>query len=241
MEHPPGPGSVSLRPDRDIEGVVRSHARLLETVAAIDDDTAARPSLLPGWDVAMLVTHLARNADSHVRAAEGAVAGECRPRYDSVAARAAGVEAGRGRPARALLDDLRSANERLETAWAMLPPEAWAGASLSPGGEREPLAGGPRKRWRESEVHHADLGLTFTPDDWDGTFVEAELDLWMGGLAPRLPAGAGASVTATDTGRIWTAGAAPVTIRVEAPARRVLAWLIGRGTDDFPAIAPWGF
>lgn len=69
------------------------------------------------------------------------------------------------------------------------------------------MADSPRSRWRETEVHHADLGLGFTVDDWDEVFVEAELERWMGGLEKRLPPGAGASVTATDTGRSWTSGA----------------------------------
>ena len=56
---------VRPRPDDHLRRVRAAHARLLGTVAGIDDDTARRPSLLPGWDVAMLVTHLGRNADGH--------------------------------------------------------------------------------------------------------------------------------------------------------------------------------
>src|SRR2546423_3924129 len=131
---------MSTRPERDLEGVRRSHARLLETVASIDDTIAAQPSLLPGWDVAMLVTHLARNADSHTRGAVGAWAGESRRRYESPEARDVGIEEGRGRPARVVSDDLRTAVARLESTWAALPPEAWSGMALSATGESEPIA-----------------------------------------------------------------------------------------------------
>jgi maleylpyruvate isomerase len=233
--------SGDVRPDRDLEGVRRAHARLLETVKGIDDTITARPSLLPGWDVAMLVTHLARNADSHAHMAEGARAGERRRRYASPEARDAGIDEGRGRAARVVIDDLRAAIHRLESTWASLPAEAWAGAGVAADGEPEPIAESPRSRWREVEIHHADLGLGFTVDDWDEDFVGVELDRWMPGLGRRLPPGAGAEVVATDTGRSWTSGAPTVTMRVEAPSRRILAWLIGRGTDDVPEIGPWGW
>jgi maleylpyruvate isomerase len=230
---------MSTRPERDLEGVRRSHARLLETVASIDDTIAAQPSLLPGWDVAMLVTHLARNADSHTRGAVGAWAGESHRRYESTEARDVGIEEGRGRPARVVSDDLRTAVARLESTWAALPPEAWSGMALSATGESEPIAESPLSRWRETEVHHVDLGLGFTVDDWDELFVEVELDRWMDGLAERLAPGTGASIIAADTGRSWTRGSSTVTMRIEAPSRRLLAWLIGRGTDDLPPIEPW--
>jgi maleylpyruvate isomerase len=230
---------VTGRPERDIDGVRRSHARLLATAAGLDDTIAARPSLLPGWDVAMLVTHLARNADGLAHVASGAAIGERRRRYASPEARDAGIEDGRGRPARTVVSDLQAAIERLESTWAALAPGAWSAAGLSATGEPEPLAEAPRNRWREVEVHHADLGLAFTADDWDEVFVDLELDRWMSALEPRLPRGAGALVVATDTGRSWAAGAAPVTMRVEAPSRRLLAWLIGREAGDLPEIGPW--
>ena len=72
-----------MTPIADIDGCTRSHARLLDELARLDDETAQRPSLLPGWDVAMLVTHLARNADSHSGMVEGAAAGEARQQYPS--------------------------------------------------------------------------------------------------------------------------------------------------------------
>ena len=230
---------TGVRPDGDIEGVRRSHARLLATLEGLDDAMAGWPSLLPGWDIAMLVTHLARNADSHVHAAEGALVGERRKRYASQEAREAGIQAGKGLPAAAVVEDLRAAIARLDTVWAELPAEAWQGASLSGSGEPEPLTAAPMGRWREAEIHHADLGLGFTVDDWDQQFVDHELDRWMARLEGRLAEGTGARVTATDTGRTWTAGAPRVTMLVDAPSRRLLAWLTGRNTSGFPEIGPW--
>jgi maleylpyruvate isomerase len=211
----------------------------LETLGRVDDATARRPSMLPDWNVAMLVTHLARNADSHVRAAEGARLGQSRHRYPNPEARDADIDAGRDRSANELIVDLSTSIERLEAAWETLPDEAWGVIALSGTGAPEPMAELPRYRWREAEIHHVDLGLGFTVDDWDAAFVEADLELWLAGLDERLQPGESARVTATDTGRSWTIGAGEATVQVEAPSRLLLAWLIGRPTAGFPEIGPW--
>lgn len=239
------PLAPALRPDDHLRRVRSAHGRLLGTVGGIDDETARRPSLLPGWDVAMLITHLARNADGHTTVAEGARAGQQRRRYPSQEARDAGIEAGRGRSAAEVADDLRAAIDRLEQAWETLPPEAWAVVGFSATGGPEPVAGAPAARLREVEIHHADLGLGFTFEDWEATFVAEELDRWMPGLGGRLPSGVGASVLATDTGRTWTTegpdgtGGRGEVLRVEAPSPAILAWLIGRNTKGFPGLGPW--
>jgi maleylpyruvate isomerase len=219
--------------------VQRSHARLLATVDGLDDATARRPSLLPGWDVAMVVTHLARNADGHANVAEGAARGEVRRRYPSPQARDDGIEAGRGRGAAQVGDDLHAAVARLEAAWASLPAAAWSTVGRSATDEPEPLADAPRYRWRETEVHHVDLGLGFTVDDWDAAFVARELAEWVPGLPHRLAGGGGVEVVATDTGDTWRLGPPEAATRIDAPSRHLLAWLTGRRTEGLPAIGPW--
>ncbi|MCU1483464.1 MAG: hypothetical protein JWN67_210 [Actinomycetia bacterium] len=227
------------RPDDDIDGCTRSHARLLDELARLDDETAAQPSLLPGWDVAMLVTHLARNADSHTGMVEGAAAGEARQQYPSQEVRERDIEAGRGRPAAEAVADLRSSIARLESAWTALDDEAWARVARTTGGDPNPVADLPFQRWREVEVHLVDLGIGFTHHEWDETYVVAELDASVAVLGDRLAPGTGIALTASDLGRRWTAGAERVTTQVEAPARDLLAWLLDRRTDGFPEIGPW--
>lgn len=231
---------AGMPPQDDIAGVVDSHRRLLDTLDRLDDETAQAPSLLPGWDVAMLVTHLARNADSHSGMLEAAARGEQARQYPSLELRDAAIDEGRGRPAAEVVDDLRASVDRLEGLWQSLPADAWARDALTTGGDPNPIADLPFQRWREVEVHHADLGLGFTTGEWDSRYVAAELEASVALLAARLPVGTGILLRASDSGREWTVPAGGrVTAQVESPAHALLAWLLGRDTSGFPELAPW--
>jgi len=61
---------IAIAPVRD------SHARLRATLAGLTDADARGPSLLPGWSVGHVLTHLARNADSLVRMLKAAARGD---------------------------------------------------------------------------------------------------------------------------------------------------------------------
>jgi maleylpyruvate isomerase len=165
-----------------------------------------------------VITHLARNADSHVWLFEDAAAGEVRHQYpttDSSEARpergtnptrAADIEAGAGRSADELRDDLIASCERLEAAWRALPGDLW---------DREGIvAAGPRtmtefvfRRLREVEVHHVDLGLGYSPSDWPAVYVEGEFSRRMRGLPDR------------------------------ADHLALVTWLLGRA--EAPELSPW--
>ena len=165
------PGDIAARP-----------RWVLATVAAMTDADAAAGSLLPGWSRGHVVTHLARNADSLTWVLDGARLGEVRDQYPTEGMREADIDAGAGRTASELHDDLVTACARLEAAWAALDDAAWSRecrmrAGLCPAAEL------PFRRWREVEVHHVDLGLAYTPADWPPAYVEAELVR----LLPRLP------------------------------------------------------
>ena len=117
--------------EQDLAGCRRSHARLLDHLARLSDEDAGAPSLLPGWTVAMLVTHLARNADSHRGMFEGAAVGEARQQYPSAEARDADIALGRGRSADEVVADLRASVGALESAWDALPEERWSTHALT--------------------------------------------------------------------------------------------------------------
>ena len=53
------------RPDVDLRRVDDAQVRLEVAIARLDDRDVRRASSLPGWTVGHVLTHLARNADSH--------------------------------------------------------------------------------------------------------------------------------------------------------------------------------
>lgn len=169
-----------------IEGCTGAHRRLEEMVAAVDDETVRRASRLPGWTVGHLLTHLARNAESHVRMLHGALAGQPVEQYPGGSEQRDGdIEGGAGRPAAEIRADLLAMNAALEAIWGRMTPEAWNGHGLTRG-EVWPCAELPFARWREVEVHCVDLGLGCSPEDWPEAYVARELPRVLAGLPGRL-------------------------------------------------------
>ena len=99
-----------------------AHQRLLADLDSLEDAEVGRPSLLPGWTVGHVLTHLARNADSQRHVLEAAVQGEPAERYPGGREQRSGdIEAGAGRPAAALVEDVRRTIWQLEAAWPAVP------------------------------------------------------------------------------------------------------------------------
>jgi maleylpyruvate isomerase len=202
----------------DLDAVIAacqlSHRRLRHTLGRIDDGDEGQACRLPGWTIGHTLTHLARNAESHIRILDGALAGEHLEQYaGGVQQRAADIETGAGRTAMALVDDVVDTFARLEGTWDRMTPEAWAGHGLSRGHEW-PCRHLPFFRWREVEIHHVDLGLGYQVTDWPAEYVAAELPMAL----------------------------ARLTERMTGPADRahMLAWLIGRDNDfSDVALEPW--
>lgn len=186
-------------PEVEIEGCLRAHRRLLEDIDGLTDDQARCPSLLPDWSVGHVLTHLARNADSFSRRLEGAARGEVVDQYPGgYARRASDIAAGAGRPATELVADVEESAYRLEAIFVGLPPEAWDHPTRDVSGAERPARALPFRRWREVVVHHSDLGLGYTVDQWPDGLVSR----WLPQELERLPR------------------------RTEAAA--LLAWAIGR-------------
>lgn len=167
----------------DLAAMARATARLQATADSLAPDDPARPSLLPGWSVGHVLTHLARNADGMVRLVDWALTGVETPMYPSVEARSADIEAGADRPAPELAADVRASAARLEAALERLAREPAAYDRLvlfgppREGAEPDsPARTLPWARTREVEIHHVDLGLpAYTPADWPADFVERAL------------------------------------------------------------------
>jgi len=208
--------------ERAIELGRASHRRLDELLAerveagSLDADQATR---LPGWTIGHLLTHLARNADSHRRMIEGADRGEVLTQYEGgVEGRNAGIDAGADRSIVELIDDIASSSGALESAWAATPWEGHGRRTLA--GQETPIDQLPFLRVREVQLHLVDLDLGVEFADLDPLYVRLEVDrlsmLWCArqpmGMA-KLPRAA-LALTPTDrlawlTGRAEFAGLSP--------------------------------
>lgn len=200
---------------REVDGCVRAHRCLVDDLAGLTDAQARRASLLPNWSVGHVLTHLARNADGLAGMIDGAGRGEVVPQYPSPQARRDGIDDGAGRTAAELVADVRDSAARLEARWAAGTAAAWSAQSMTAAGPT-PIVEVPYRRWREVEVHHADLGLGFEFANWSADYVRLELVRMQIQWASRRPMG----LTTMP----------PEALAVE-PHRR-LAWLMNRTTID---------
>jgi maleylpyruvate isomerase len=204
----------------DVAGVRAAHERLWVTLDELSDSVVGQPSLLPGWTVGHVLNHLSRNAESHLRLIRGALAGVSVDRYPGGdAERDALISDGALRSAATLVADVRRTGSELEAAWAQMTPSSWqiVGRCID---TDEPAHTSPWNRWREVEIHHADLGLaSFAPKDWSREFLRRELHL------------ADMSWRASHTLGLTSLPAAA--LKLAAYDR--LAWLLGRLTvEDLP-------
>ena len=198
--------------DRDLAGAAKAHDVVIAALQDLTDEQARQPSLLPGWTVGHVITHIARNAEGHVRMLEAASRGEVGLMYPGgLDQRTRDIEAGAGRPAAELAADVTASAAQIEAVWAGLPDRAWAGRGLTIAGELV-MSDLVFIRWREVTVHHADLGLGYSWLACDTEYVRLELArltmLW----ASRKPMGM------TDL---------PPQAMAVTPHQRV-AWLLGR-------------
>jgi maleylpyruvate isomerase len=172
---------------------------------------------------------------------------EAAPMYPADApSREAAIDAGAGRPAVELVDDLLTAHARLEQAWSAATDRTWVeGLGLRRAGPAT-LAQFVFLRWREVELHLRDLGPALVPADggWDDlppVYADLELADLGRGLAARLPDAT--TLVLAASGRPSVAyGAGPTRVVVEASPGRLVGWLTDRVADPaWPALTPWGY
>lgn len=207
-------------PLRHLELVADAQFRLQQAIEGLDDGTAGSPSLLPGWRVAHVLTHVARNADSHGRRAQAAARGEIVEQYaGGYAGRVAEIDRGADRPAPELVEDVRASAESLEAAWRTLPVGTWNRQVRDVAGRMHLLRVMPARRWRELEIHLVDLNIGPSSDDWPEEFVRENLPVLRLTLESRLPVGA---------------------VVPELTERDELAWQTGRlQHPGLPELLPW--
>ena len=199
-----------------VAGCASAHQRLLASLENLTDAQCRQDSLLPNWSRGHVLTHLARNADSHVNLLQSAVRGEVGKQYPSIEKRNADIESGSSRNASELVVDLRVSIYGLEAAWASANEKVWSGQGRNLGGNIIEISSLVFLRWREVEFHHADLNLGFGYDDLTPLYVRLELDQQIMLWRSRKPMGM------TEL---------PDIAKKLSPSQR-LAWLMGRVVVD---------
>ena len=199
-----------------VVGCAAAHQRLLGALESLTDEQCRQDSLLPNWSRGHVLTHLARNADSHVNLLQAAVRGEVGEQYASVEQRNGDIEHGAKRGADELVMDLRLSIYGLEAAWASANEKTWSGTGRNLRGGVIEMSSLVFLRWREVEIHHADLNLGVGYDDLTPLYVRLELDQQIMLWRSRKPMGM------TEL---------PEIAKKLLPSQR-LAWLMGRVEID---------
>jgi maleylpyruvate isomerase len=227
----------------DLIGLESSAVALNRTVDALSDDDLAQASLLPGWTRAHVVAHLALNGQAMAAVADALGRGEPAAMYQSDERRDADIE----ELASGGVDELREALLAATTAFAdavrRVREDHWDGSfSRLPGGPGWPAATLVPTRRREVEIHHVDLGASYTQRDWPPDFV-ADL---LGVVAVDRAAEGPFRVRASDLDGEWQVGGSGGPT-VTGPGGDLGWWLTGRGASealvsdsgDLPALGPW--
>jgi maleylpyruvate isomerase len=220
-------------PTTRLAEVNHATTRYLQTLDGLTSEQLAAPSLLPGWTRAHVVAHLAQHALGLTRALGGPASGARLPMYDSPETRDADIHE------TAALDDveLRELSFAACDRWkeAIAPVTDWeALMERVPGGTSFSASECVDMRWREVEIHHADLDAGYTAADWPPAFTTYLLgylaadrheDLTLRTPTRELTVGAGGSVVeGSETDLTW--------------------WLLGRGrgeglSGEVPTLGGW--
>jgi maleylpyruvate isomerase len=215
--------------DDVVQGLAKATADLVADVDGLTDAEARGPSLLPGWTRGHVLTHLARNAEGGTRLLTWARTGIPSYEYRSVAARAAAIEDGAGRPATVLAADVRATASAMADAAAQMPRDAWQNQVTWTTGQDDPAEMVVRSRLGEVFIHHVDLDIGYAPRSWPTVFVTAMLDRAVRSVNDRLLAALTVRLDADDTGRSFRIGRAGADLeRISGTEADLLAWLLGR-------------
>ena len=210
-------------------------ARYLQTVDRMEPEQASAASVLPDWTRAHVVAHVALNAHGLARALNGVLHDEPIPVYDSVEDRTNDIASHATLPLRDLREISFDACGRFRDAADRL--EDWSvEVERTPGGARLTVSEMLMSRWREVEIHHADLLLGHRPRDWSPAFVEAVLPQL---LADR--SGALDLTLVSPEGRLDVGAGGP---EVTGSRADLAWWLMGRGDGEglsgtLPTLEAW--
>ena len=182
------------------------------------DDAFAKPSALPGWTRAHVLTHVARNADAMINLLTWARTGVPTPAYASREQRDADIEAGAGRTPAEIRADLIASSDRLAAAVRAMPEEAWSARIADTRGRRMVASDMLWLRAREMWIHAIDLDVGASFADLPRPMLRELLTDAAATLGAR-PDFPRLLLVPSDESRTWTVGEGP---------------RIGRGTAGGP-------
>lgn len=231
--------------DLDLDDLAAAGQRLVRSVDGLHGDDWRAPSLLPGWSRAHVVAHLALNGEALRDVLRGEVDHERVPMYASQEERDRDIEELATAEPSALRERLLATLTEFSDAALAVPREVWERRfERTPGGQTLPLLVAPVMRLREIEIHHVDLDLDYSPDDWPQAFAELVVD----GMVRRLAPEEGFRIAPLDTTNSWDVdGVDDDPAVVTGPVAHVAWWLTGRDPSaqvtcsrgDLPTIQPW--
>lgn len=239
----PTRGTTSTAIPNLVEMVVAT-TRYLGALSDLTDADMRAPALLPEWTRAHVVTHLARNADAFCNLLRWAETGQERYMYQSQERRDADIAEGARRSAHELRVDSSASAGRLVQAMNELDVQHEDNlVARAPGGPTFPAREIATHRLVEVEVHHADLGTGYGPQDWDPAFA----DLLLTRVGADRAEGPALVLRSTDTGGLWKYGVAGQGPTVEGRACDLAWWVLGRGggagltsdADVLPELGRW--
>ncbi|WP_280338505.1 maleylpyruvate isomerase family mycothiol-dependent enzyme [Nocardia neocaledoniensis] len=238
--------SATATPTDLLARVAESTARFDAAIGALTEAELAAPSRLPGWTRGHVIAHMARNADSLLNLLLWARTGIEIPQYASVELRDADIEAGAPRSLAVQHADFTASAHRWQAVATTMPAGDWQAVVRNRQGGSLTADLIPWMRLRETEIHHVDLGVDYTPADWPAPFVARLLPEAISDLSAKLVPDATPTfdIQATDTDFIATVGPGRPNHTVLGPASALLAWLLGRSpgadlTGPLPPLPAW--
>lgn len=245
--HSTSPASDTPHPSALLAAIEHATACLLDVVHGMDERSVHRPSLLPNWTRAHVISHLARNADGCVNLLTWARTGVEHPMYASKEDRDADIREGSARSHSLLVEDLRASCARFAQAVRKLPSTAWSAEVVGAPGKPIVAYEILRSRLLEVWVHLVDLDHGVGFDTIPGPDLEQLLDDTVRQFAgrPDMPAITITTDFRDDRSRSWTLGSPRSGHRrVHGDPGALLGWLLGRhGGDpldgDVPELPTW--